>query len=171
MEELCAVFGIQKCRTMAYHTQCNGQVERFHQMFFCMIGKLTSDKKAHWEQHLPELVQAYNSTWSVVTGYSLHYLMFGRHLCLPIDFNFLTMGTHVHAHHVPAYVVKVREHFKEAYTEAQSWTNSEAEWQKRYYDRATSTLQLIPGDIVFMKLDVFQGSIRSRTSGVRLSTQ
>ena len=47
VEELCAVFSIQKCRTMAYHAQCNGQVERFHQMLFCMIGKLVSDKKAH----------------------------------------------------------------------------------------------------------------------------
>ena len=28
---------------------------------------------------------------------------------------------------VPAYVAKVREHFKDAYMEAHSWTNSEAE--------------------------------------------
>ena len=27
VEELCATFGIQKCQTMAYHTQCNGQIE------------------------------------------------------------------------------------------------------------------------------------------------
>ena len=27
VEELWAMFGIQKCRTTAYHTQCNGQVE------------------------------------------------------------------------------------------------------------------------------------------------
>ena len=27
VEELCAVFGIQKYQTMAYHAQCNGQVE------------------------------------------------------------------------------------------------------------------------------------------------
>ena len=27
VEELCAVFGIQKCQTMAYHVQCNGHVE------------------------------------------------------------------------------------------------------------------------------------------------
>ena len=26
VEELCSAFGIQKCRTMAYHAQCNGQV-------------------------------------------------------------------------------------------------------------------------------------------------
>ena len=53
VEELCAAFGIQKCRTTAYHTQCNGQVECFHQMLFRMIGKLVRDKKAQWEQHLP----------------------------------------------------------------------------------------------------------------------
>ena len=40
VEELCVTFGIQKCRTTADHTQCNGQVECFHQMLFCMIGKL-----------------------------------------------------------------------------------------------------------------------------------
>ena len=78
VEELCSAFGIQKCRTTAYHTQCNGQVERFHQTLFRMIGKLSADKKAQWELHLPELLQAYNSTQSAVMGYSPHYLMFGR---------------------------------------------------------------------------------------------
>ena len=130
VEELCTMFGIQKCRTTAYHAQCNGQVECFHQTLFRMIGKLVSGKKAHWEQHLPKLVQAYNSTQSAVNGYSPHYLMFGRHPCLPTDFYFLAMSTHVHARRVPTYVVEVRKHFKEAYTEAHSRTNNEAEQQK-----------------------------------------
>ena len=56
VEELCAAFGIQKCRTTAYHAQCNGQMEHFNQMLFRMIGKLACDKKAQWEQHLPELL-------------------------------------------------------------------------------------------------------------------
>ena len=46
VEELCAAFGIQKCRTTAYHAQCNGQVERLHQMLFHMIGKLAHNNKA-----------------------------------------------------------------------------------------------------------------------------
>ena len=86
VEELCAAFGIQKCCTTAYHAQCNGQVEYIHQTLFQMIGKLTSDKKAQWKQHLPELLQVYNSTRPVVTSYSLHYLMFARHPHLPVDF-------------------------------------------------------------------------------------
>ena len=126
LEELCATFSIQKCRITAYHTQYNVQVERFHQTLFCMIEKLRSDKKAHWEQHLLELVQANNSTWSALTSYSPHYLMFGRHPHLPIYFYFPTMGAHVHTCHVPTYVVEVRECFKEAYMEIHSWTNSEA---------------------------------------------
>ena len=122
-----------------------------------MIGKLTADKKAQWEQHLPELLQAYNSARSVVTGYSPHYLMFGRHPHLPVDFYFPTRGTHVCFHCVPAYVEEVRRCFKEAYAEAHLQTNSEADRQKWYYDRATSTMQLMPGDMVLMKLDAFQG--------------
>ena len=58
---------------------------------------------------------------------------------------------------VPAYVEEVRRHFKEAYTEAHLQTNSEADRQKWYYDRATSTVQLMLGDVVLMKLDAFQG--------------
>ena len=122
-----------------------------------MIGKLTADKKAQWEQHLPELLQAYNSARLVVTGYSPHYLMFGRCLCLAVNFYFLTMSTHVRSCRIPAYVEEVRKHFKEAYIEAHLQTNSKADWQKQYYGRVTSTMQLMPGAIVLMKLDAFQG--------------
>ena len=144
VEELCSTFGIQKCRTTSYHAQCNGQVERFHQMLFRMLGKLTKDKKAQWEKHLPEVLQVYHSTWSVVTGYSPHYLMFGRCLGLPIDFYFPTWGAFKHSCHVPEYVDEIRCHFKEAYTEAHIQTNLEADRQKRNYDKATSTVQLVP---------------------------
>ena len=134
VEELCAAFGIQKCRTTAYHAQCNGQVECFHQTLFCMVGKLAHDKKAQWEQHLPELLQAYNSTWSAVTGYSLHYLMFGRCPHLPVDYYFLMVSTFECSNCMPTYVTEVRRCFKEAYAEAHLQTNCEGEKQKQYYD-------------------------------------
>ena len=157
VEELCAAFSIQKCRTTAYHAQCNGQVEHFHQMPFCMIGKLVHDKKAQWEQHLPELLQAYNSTWSVVTGYSPHYLMFGRCPHLPVDYYSPMVSMFEYSHRMPAYVMEVRRCFKEAYAEAHLQMNCKAEKQKWYYDRAMSTVQLVPGDVLPMKNDVYQG--------------
>ena len=48
-------------------------------------------------------------------------------------------------------------HFKEAHTEAQHQSNWEVDQQKQYYDRATSTVQLRPGNVMLMKANVFQG--------------
>ena len=157
VEELCAAFGIQKCRTTAYHAQCNGQVECFHQTLFCMIGKLAHDKKAQWEQHLLELLQGYNSTRSAVTSYLPHYLMFGRCPHHPVDYYFLTVSVFECSQCVPVYTTEVRRRFKEAYAEAHLQMNCEAKKQKRYYDQATSTAQLVPSDVVLMKNDAYQG--------------
>ena len=54
-------------------------------------------------------------------------------------------------------MTEVRSHFKEAYAEAHLQTNCEAKKQKGYYDRTTSTVQLVLGDVVLMKSDVYQG--------------
>ena len=58
---------------------------------------------------------------------------------------------------VPTYVTEVRRCFKEAYAEAHLQMNCEAEKQKQYYDQAMSTAQLVPGDVVLMKNDTYQG--------------
>ena len=108
-----------------------------------MIGKLAVDKKAQWEQHLPELLQVYNSNRSAVTGYSPHYLMFGRQSCLPVDFFFPMIGANTSHYHVPTYVEEVQKHFKEAYAEAQHQSNSEVDRQKCNFDKSMSTVQLM----------------------------
>ena len=86
IREICELMGIWKVRTSPYHAQTNGQVEWAHHTLMCMIGKLSKDQKVDWPRNLPELVHAYNSTRSVITGYSIHYLMFRFWLCLPIAF-------------------------------------------------------------------------------------
>ena len=157
VEELCATFGIQKCQTTTYHAQCNGQVEHFHQTLFRMIGKLARDKKAQWEQHLLELLQAYNSTRSAVTGFLLHYLMFGRQPHLLVDYYFLMVSAFECSCCMPAYMTEIRRCFKEAYAEVHLQTNCEAKKQKWYYDRTTSTMQLVLDDVVLMKSNTYQG--------------
>ena len=67
------------------------------------------------------------------------------------------MSAYEHSRRMPAYVMEVRRCFKEAYTEAHLQTSCEAEKQKCYYDQATSTAQLVPGDVVLMKNDAYQG--------------
>ena len=92
-----------------------------------------------------------------MTSYSLHYLMFRRCPRLPVDYYFPTVSTFEHSHHVPAYLMEVRRWFKEAYAEAHLQMNCEAKKQKRYYDKAMSTVQLVPGYVVLIKNDTYQG--------------
>ena len=148
---------------MPYHPQTNGLVERSHQMIMCMIGKLGEDKKADWPSHLAEIVHAYNATQSAVTGYSPHYLMFGRRPRLPVDFVFPTIGSNeapmreASARKVDTYIASVRDQLRNALREALAQLTTEACQQKQYYDRKIVAVNLKPGDLVLVKADAWKG--------------
>ena len=120
IKELCKILGIQWLQTMPYHPQTNGLVERSHQMIMHMIRKLGEDNKADWPSHLAEIVHAYNATWSTVTGYSPHYLMFGRWPRLPVNFIFPTIGSseapmrEASTRNVDVYIASVRDQLRSA---------------------------------------------------------
>ena len=63
----------------------------------------------------------------------------------------------MHCRQVPAYIEEMQKCFKEAHTEAQHQSNNEEDRQKRNYDKFTSTVQLMLGDVVLTKADMFQG--------------
>ena len=148
---------------MPYHPQTNGLVERSHQTIMHMIGKLGEDKKADWPSHLAEIVHVYNATWSAVTSYSPHYLMFGRWPKLPVDFVFPTVGSNeaptkeASTRKVDTYVASVRDQLRSTLREAQAQSTAEACWQKWYYDRKIGTVNLKPGDLVLVKADAWKG--------------
>ena len=163
IQELCEILGIQRLRTMPYHPQTNGLVERLHQMIMHMIGKLGEDKKANWPSHLAEIVHAYNATQSAVTGYSPHYLMFGQWPRLPVDFVFPTVGSseaptrEASTRKVDTYVASVRDQLRSALREVQAQSTAEACQQKQHYDRKVGTVNLKPGDLVLVKADAWKG--------------
>ena len=77
--------------------------------------------------------------------------------CLPVDYYFPMVSAHKCSCHMPVYVEEVHKHFKEAYAEAHLQTNNEADRQKWYNDRVMSTMQLVPGNVVLLRSDAFQG--------------
>ena len=160
VKELFELMGILKVRTTPYYAQTNRQVEQTeqtHKMIMHMIGKLSKDWTVDWPKHLPELVHAYNSMRSVITGYSPHYLMFGCWLHLPIDFYFPMMKDTEKHQHVDYYIAKLHESLWEAFKEVQAQPISEAERQKQYYDRKANAVSLEPGDLVLAKANTYKG--------------
>ena len=157
ISNLCELYGVQKLRTLPYHAQTNGQVERMNQTIITMIGKLEQDKKAHWSEHLPEMLAAYNDTRSAVTGYSPYFLLFGRKSRMPVDCLFPTLCDSPHQAKMEVSVVAMQKRLKEAFTVARHLTSQEAARQRRYYDRKAGAVALQPGDVVMVRADGFVG--------------
>ena len=160
VEDLCKLYGVKKLRTSSYHAQTNGQVERINQTLIHLIGKLDEDKKACWLKHLPELLMAYNSTCSVVTGYSPHFLLFGRRLRIPVDYLFPTLRDTPHKTKLEESVALHQKRLKEAFAMARQLTSEEAARQQHHYDHRASAITLQPGDIVMVHTDRFVGKCK-----------
>jgi len=62
--------------------------ERFNRTLLNMLGTLESEQKKNRKAYVEPLVHAYNCTQHDSTGFSLYYLMFGRHPSLPFDIAF-----------------------------------------------------------------------------------
>ena len=148
---------VQKLRTSPYHAQTNGQVERMNQTIIRMIGKLEEDKKACWSEHLLELLLAYNTTRSAVTGYSPYYLLFGRRSRIPVDYLFPTLCDLPHQAKMEVSVAAIQKRLKEAFAVARHLTSEEAAKQHHYYDHKAGAVALQPGNIVMVRINGFVG--------------
>ena len=157
VEDLCKLYGVKKLRTSSYHTQTNGQVERMNQTLIHLIGKLDEDKKACWSKHLPELLLAYNSMCSAVTGYSSHFLLFGRRPRIPVDYLFPSLRDTPHKSKLEESVALHQKRLKEAFAMARQLTSEEAGRQQSHYDRRARAITLQPGDVVMVRTDRFVG--------------
>ena len=157
---MCSLLGVEKIRTTPYHPQTNGSAERVHQTLQCMIGKLDPEKRKKWPAHIGSIIIAYNSTRSLVTGYSPYYLMFGQRPQLPIDLLFPTRRTQMLTPTIDKYVASLYDCLRDSLAIARDCTIKESQRQKRLYDRKVGAVELRPGDHILVCLDAFRGQRR-----------
>jgi len=82
LHEVCNILGMKKSRTSPYHPQCDGLVERYNHTFLDMLTTTTQNHQFDWEDQLPKVCMAYNTSVHASTGYTL---MFGRQARVPTD--------------------------------------------------------------------------------------
>ncbi|XP_043208845.1 uncharacterized protein LOC122374269 [Amphibalanus amphitrite] len=84
-QEVCKHMGISKTRTSAYHPQGNGQVERFNRTLCSMLSMFVSGDQRNWDEVLPKVVFAYNTSVHKSTNMTPFSVFFGRSARLPLD--------------------------------------------------------------------------------------
>ena len=160
ISELCDLLGITKIRTLPYHLQTNGAIERVHQTLRRMIAKMDPKKRAKWPSHLGPILIAYNATQSLITGYSPYFLMFGCRPRLPVDLLFPTVRWDENTQTTDKYVMSLYDKLKLALASVRDTAVLEAQRQKWHYDCKAGAVKLHPGDKVLVKLDAFRGQRR-----------
>ena len=100
----------------------------------------------------PQLLGTVHTIWCLDNG-----------LGSPVNFVFPTIGSNeapmreASAKHVDVYVASVRDRLRTTLWEAQAQSTVEACWQKRYYDRKISAVNLKPSNLVLVKADAWKG--------------
>ena len=150
IKELCSIANIDKSRTTPYHPMGNGMPERFNQTLLNMLGTLEDDQKSDWKTYVPSLVHAYNSTRHESTGYSPHFLMFGRHPRLAVD-AFLGIKPCSERSDKSKYVTDLKKRLDFAYKTASREARRQGRRHKSVYDLRVRESQLQPGDRVLAR--------------------
>ena len=146
IRNLCTIYGIKKSHTTPYHPAGNGQVERFNRTMHGLLRVLPAEKKKKWAEHLKEVVHAYNVTPHGSTGYSPHYLMFGRDSRLPID---VLLGGEESS--CDGWVQQHQRRLHDAYAKAATQLNNHADQRKTRHDRHARELPLAAGERVYLR--------------------
>ncbi len=143
----------KQSRTTPYHPQGNGATERFNRTMINMLKTLGENEKKDWSRHLSKLAFAYNVTVSRSTGFSPHFLMFGREPRLPIDAVFqLGEGEKpkMRKSH-EAYVDHWQNSMNQAFEIVKKNKQKCGEYNKKCYDKKSRGVDLEIGDRVLSR--------------------
>ena len=83
--ELCKLYDIKKTRTTPYHPQSDGLLERLNRTLVDTIALNAKDAQDTLDLRIGLALMAIRSAAQSTTGYSPHFLLFGREMRLPAD--------------------------------------------------------------------------------------
>ena len=145
LENFC---GVVKNRTTPYHPQTNGLCERMNSTLLQMLRTLAESQKPNWNLYVHQLVSAYNATTHSSTGYSPHFLLFGREPILPLD---LILPSHPRpkeklGKQYSQFVEDWESRMTEAYQVAKSRCDKVKRYSEEAWRRRKIAIELHPGD-------------------------
>ena len=134
IHKLSELLGTVKTKTTPYHPRSDGLVECFNRTLLAMLAMFVSQEHDNWDDLLPFMMLAYNTTVHTTTGFTPYRLVFGDECNLP--------GNLVHKELRPdpppgdpgTYASWVQEALYESYDEVRAQQQRAIHRQKRNYD-------------------------------------
>ena len=134
IHKLSELLGTVKTKTTPYHPCSDGLVERFNRTLLAMLAMFVSQEHDNWDDLLPFMMLAYNTTVHTTTGFTPYRLVFGDECNLP--------GNLVHRELRPdpppgdpgTYASWVQQALYESYDEVRAQQQRATHRQKRNYD-------------------------------------
>ena len=87
-EYLLTLLDIQHLKTTSYHPQTNGLCERFNHTLANMMSMYANTDHKKWDEILPYVTFAYNTSKQESSGYNPFFLLYGREVVLSADIAF-----------------------------------------------------------------------------------
>ena len=149
--ELKRLTGIAGSRTTPYHPMCNGKAERFNRTLLGMLRTLPETSKRSWKDHLQKVVYAYNATVSRSTGYTPHFLLYGREPQLRIDVMFEAVVEPQLRKPWKSHVEDWKKNMEMAHKIAADVSHKVGERNQKAYNKRANAAVLKPGDRVLVR--------------------
>lgn len=136
--------------TTAYHPQTNGLTEKFNKTLADMLSMYVDVEQKTWDQILPFVTFAYNTSKQDTTGYTPFFLTFGREAETTLDTIFHLPGQNTESD----YVARLIMNTEESRQLARLRTLKAQDKDKRHYNSKHRSVQYRPGDLVWIFIPV-----------------
>ncbi|UYV64710.1 K02A2.6-like, partial [Cordylochernes scorpioides] len=136
-------------KTTSYHPQTNGQTERMNRTLADMMAMYIDERHQNWDEILPFVTFAYNSSIQDTTGYSPYFLIHGREPLTFLDstFDMPELSKHKDYDEYVSNLLEIIEYAKELST---SKTIARQNKSKQLYDRTHREVKYAINDLVLI---------------------
>ena len=140
MKEIFKLLHLNKTRTMPYHPQSDGLVERFNRTLIGMLAATVEEHPGDWDKNLRAMCMAYNTSVHPSTGFSPFVMIFRRQAK-----NTIGSGLWFNAHRgsdVPKHVRQIKSTLEGTYSRVREHMATTLDRQKELYDRRVHVFKL-----------------------------
>ncbi|UYV60442.1 K02A2.6-like [Cordylochernes scorpioides] len=137
-------------KTTSYHPQTNGQTERMNRTLTDMILMYIDEKHQNWDEILPFVTFAYNSSVQETTGYSPYFLIHGREPLTFLDSTFDWPEVPPKPGDFDDYISNLLTIVEESKKISMARTMARQDKSKQVYDKHRREVNFSPDDLVLI---------------------